>query len=650
MALVNYMGDAPGFMSYSREPRLDVTNIPQRTKPVQSKPATEDFDFDAKGNPGDKQRVYDQEKEFNSKVQSLYTKYGGEMAWVQSDPEYKKAVAEARWLVYDKDAAEQNEVQTLDRLSQIKNKNSGQHQNDIELATNEHGNLVPKFGSVDGGFGKKGDYVQTVIAEPQLYERQDGTVGINHVQFDNGTGKQEDFHQAVDQIFTDGHIGMNRNAGSVSNKESTTVTEGLDYAASMTTGHSWNDAKNIDQINKGIGYLVKYGFNDSQEYYLKQAFYADVENKKAFKMPKMDEKGDFLKDKKGNILYDNDYYISDADIANPAKNDLLFNLYVKDRITEYAQKFKSEEHNTGNVHEETLRNIDKNSGQVIQKPEELRRFQALVMGLGPAGGEFAKKETYPEYKNGKLVAKKAEDTVVVLTPANFTAGLAQANKAIVGGGMTIKQAASGNEVIIGKKRNKITTELGNMQISEVLEIRQVPTPKPRWDAQEKAWKNYEWVARAKVVADDDAPWKGVKVFDPSDKETGVTDLINNSGLFTWGTWDTQSANDVTLEKGYGGYMSRSEAEAKKYKINGDEGGAMTWDTDEVSYAIIDIPITNMLPELDQYDVGETAERQGEKIVVNATAKKAYEMNAKEQLKQEGEKRAKTPMKGPIKLK
>ena len=92
MALVNYMGDAPGFMSYSREPRLDVTNIPQRAKPVQSTAKQEDFDFDAKGNPGDKQFVYDQQKEFNSKVQSLYSKYGGEMAWVQSDPEYKKDI------------------------------------------------------------------------------------------------------------------------------------------------------------------------------------------------------------------------------------------------------------------------------------------------------------------------------------------------------------------------------------------------------------------------------------------------------------------------------------------------------------------------------------------------------------------------------
>ena len=59
MALVDYMGDAPGFTSYRRRPMMDATRIPQRAQVQAPQYQPKEFDMDLEANPGDK-------KAFNS--------------------------------------------------------------------------------------------------------------------------------------------------------------------------------------------------------------------------------------------------------------------------------------------------------------------------------------------------------------------------------------------------------------------------------------------------------------------------------------------------------------------------------------------------------------------------------------------------------
>lgn len=613
MALVNYMGDAPGFMSYSREPRLDVTNIPQRAKPVQSTAKQEDFDFDAKGNPGDKQFVYDQQKEFNSKVQSLYSKYGGEMAWVQSDPEYKKAIQDTRWAIYDRDAAEQNEIEAVDRDANLRNKESGQHDNDIELTMDETGDLVPKYGSIKTGYATKGDFLHKVISEPQLTERQDGSVGIESVRFDTGTGKQKDFTDFMTTILTDGHIGMNRNAGSLSTSQSQDVKSGLDFATSFAQEKGWDNSDNIQQINDATDYLLKYGFNDSEEYYLKQAFYKNAKDQREFKMPKLDEKGNIVKDAKGKAIIEK-VFATDADLADPNKRKMLFNYYVQDQVIDFAEKFKQKSREASASTSTTTRNIDPNTGQVIEDPS-LRRWESVVQGFGPAGPGFVKTETYPgTIVGGKLVGK--EHDLVVYDASNFAPGIEQAKQAIIG--KSLGDIDNSGVVNIGKKWQSLHPSLKGMQISDVQSVRQVPS---------KTGKGVDWVARVLVVADNDETFKATKYWDP--EEGKAKDMFTGT-IF-------QDISDYADEHKFGGYMLKSDVKNKGYKINGDSEETSWRDMadDEVSYMWVDVPVDNQMLGWDQYGVGETRKAEGEDIEIGANVSGVNQQKQKASLKLTG---------------
>lgn len=618
MALVNYMGDAPGFMSYRRQPSKDMTGIPQRATPAQKEFKQEDFEFDAKGNPGDKQFVYDQQKEFNSGLQSLFNEYGGEMDWVVSDPRYQQLTAQSRWAIYDKDAAEQNEVTSRDREKDLNTPNSGHSGNDIEMIRQPDGSYVPRYGAVKkGGFASKEEVLQQVIQEPQLYQREDGSVGVQYVDFDNGVGSEKDFNEFVTNILVDGHVGMTRGAGSLSQTQNQEVTEGMNYAVDVFTKNGYDNSSNYQQIEDGVNYLLSYGMSDQQEYYLWNSFYKDVAKQKSFKMPKTDENGEILKDKNGKAVMQ-DIYVSDEDINDLAKRKVLFNIYAQDRIMSYSKKFKEKSTSTTRESKYDYKNIDPRTGQVIEDPN-LRRWESVVMGYGPAGEGFTKTESYPVFKGGKLVGK--EHDLVVYDASNFAPGMEQAKQHLVG--KTIGSVDNTGFVQVGKKWQSIPEAYKGFQISDVQSVRQVPA---------KSGKGVEWVARVLVVSDDDQEWKGFKVWNP---ESGKTEDAFGS---YWGGVDF--ANQYAEQQGYAGYMSRSDANNKGYKISGDRAGDLfDSETNEVSFMYIDVPITNSMIQLDQYGVGEKREAEGESIEIGANVKGVTNATNKNTVKANGKGRS-----------
>lgn len=626
MALVNYMGDAPGFMSYRRTPQKNLTVIPQRTG-AGSKPGElkkDNFDFEAKGNPGDRQFVYDQQKEFNDGLQSLYNQYGGEMDWVTSDPKYKQIVNNSRWAIYDMDAAEQNEVTSRDREKALNDQNSGHHATDLELVRTPDGDFVPKHGSIkQGGFASKEEVLQQVITEPQLTQRQDGSVGLQYVDFDNGVGSEKEFNAFADKIFTDGNIGLTRGAGSMSSTQNQEVNAGMNYAVNFFTKNGYDNSSNYKQIEDGVNYLLAYGMNDNQEYFLWNSFYKDVAKQKAFKMPKTDEEGNILKDKNGKAMME-DVYVKDEDLQDPSRRKVLFNTYVQDRILDYSKKFKTKSTETDHQVRRGSRNIDPRTGQVIED-QSLRRWESVVQGYGPAGEGFTKKETYPNQWIGKELHGKEHD-LRVYDNSNFTPGISQANKAL--GGKTLGEIDNTGYVMIGKKWQKLNPTLKNMQLSEVQSVREVPA---------KDGKGTQWVARVAVVADDDTDFGDAKVWNAETNK--VEPLIESFTML----WSDQSINEYGGAAGYGGYISREDAKNKGYVVNGDEGGDGFFDfdlgNDEVTITYIDVPVDNQMLTWDQFDVGESRESGGEQIEIGANVKGVQKQQMKNQIKAKGKGKA-----------
>lgn len=610
MALVDFMGDAPAFMSYRRQPSLDLTNLPERKAPVKPEYQSEDFKFDVKGNPGDKQFVYDQQQSYNSELKNLYNQYGGEMDWVVTDPKYKQIANQNRWAVYDQQVAEQNKVDTDNRLNDFRSKESGQKQTDIELEFDPATGLArPKLGNTKSGFGTKGDYTNYVISTPQAKEREDGTVGLEKVNFDLGTGSFDDFHSTMNKMFTDG-LGLNKQGGYSSNQQKQAVTEGLDFAVESYTKQGGSNLSNYAQLNDAVDYLMKYGFNDNENYYLWNSFYQDVQSGKSFKMPKMDEKGEIKKDAKGNVEYDQ-VYLDDASINDDAALKTAFNIYVHNRIVDYSEKFRRKETEQFSESSSSTKNFDPRTGQPIVD-ETMPRWASVVANEGPAGPEFSKTETYPG-KDGKT----KEHQVIVYNQSNFGTGIEQANKDLMN--KTIGSISWTGDAFIGKAYQKLDPAIAGMKISKVGSVRQVPNPDG---------KGVIWVARTLVVADDDSDFGDTKFWNPR------TNKKENISGATWGIWDwnSQDAEGTSIVT-----IPRADAEKAGYFINGDEGYGWSDAGDhDVKGIWIDVPINeNKMLSWDEYNVGESARKGSEQIQVGAASMSHDQYRARENVKKQG---------------
>jgi hypothetical protein len=638
MALVDYMGDAPGFMSYRRQPTKNMTAIPQRQVPAQKEFKQEDYDIKAEGLPGDKQVVYNQQKSFNDGLKSLYNQYGGEMDWVTSDPRYKELVKSQAYAVYSADAAVHNEENVKARKTKLNDENSGHHGSDLELVRNQDGTMSPKIGGLESGYLNKEQFVQHVSENPNYKEMPDGSLGIGYVDFDESVGSGKAFHEMLDGVYKGGALGVTRNARSLSETENTKVTEGMNFAVNHFVKHGRDYSANFDQLQDATDYLLRYGMNESQETFLWQSFFKDAQKGREFNMPKLDENGKVVT-KDGQMVMDK-IYPTDADLNDPAKKKVLFNVYVQDRIIDYSKKFKTSSSERDDQERFGYQNFDPGTGQPIVN-QQLPWWANVQSGQGPAGEGFKKKETYPTSSTSAYSPslsgnpEKLEGDVIVYNRSNTSSQyMDQAEKSLIGN--TLGEISDGGHFFVGKHRQPLGG-LKDVTISKVKDIRQVPSGKMVKDPKTgKMVPGTTWAARVFIAADDDSD-----LFDNLEYWDGADGSIKP--IATEGFFGTDYNDEQAQHMGYIVEMDRSIAESDKLIINGDEGSSLGGGSllgggsGKVKGIWADIPVSGYtMAGFDQAGRPESQKWRSEKIQVGASQKAHAIHNAQNQRSQYGQ--------------
>jgi len=601
MALVNYMGNAPGFMSYNRQRAKSPLGMVDPYKPAQQAPPLKELGDDFDGNPGDKQWLYDRNEAFNSGLTSLYNEYGGEMDWVTTDPRYKQLVAADRNFVKNQEAAIQNKQNTTKRKDILNSMGSGQADSDYEL-TYVNGAWIPKkaFIGEDGevDFSTKGDYLQDVVWKPQEVQHEDGSGGIGHTQFDYGTGNENDFNALVGAFLTD----TGDHSWARSNTQSSSINNDIVNAGrSELHKRASSGSSNWEQINDATDYLVQYGFDTNHEYFIAQEMVRDFKKKQSFKIPKTDESGNVVYNKKTNRPELENYRMTEEDLSSPDRMKFLTQFYVQDRVEKYAKKYLQTDSKSETVDDLALDNINPATGLPIEDPSK-RRWQAITANEGPKGPGFT--ETFTEYgynKDGVMVA--TETTGEVYNKSNLPQGMDQAESAIVG--QTLGKVAPDGRVKIGGMWTTIPQKYRDeLTMTDLKDVRRVKGEKGQGD---------QWVARTFVIVDEDAAvLEDIKWYDATAKTA-------KKGL-TYSTFDISSQEDAALNQGIMREVSDSEIETKGWTKSqmSDVGWDISTESNDIGFWM-DVPVNNQIITWDQQAVGEGRAKEGEQIEVGGRA-------------------------------
>ena len=602
MALVNYMGNAPGFMSYNRQRAKTPLGIVDPYKPAQQAPPLKKLGDDYDANPGDKQQLYDWNESFNSGLSSLYKEYGGEMDWVTTDPRYKQLVAADKNFVKNLEAGSQNKQNTTKRKDILNSMGSGQADADFEMIFVD-GSWIAKSVNVDADgtvdIKTKGNYLQDVIWNPQLVRHEDGSVGIGHTQFDYGTGNENDFNALVGAFLTD--TGDHSWATSTTNKfdiNNDIVGAGKSELHKKVRGGS----SNWMQINDAIDYFVQYGLDTNHEYFIAQEMTRDFKNKKSFKIPKADAEGNIVYNKKTNRPELENYTMTADDISSPDRMKFLTQFYVQDRVEKYAKKYLKTDSNREDVDEYGFDNIDPKTGKPIEDPSK-RRFQSILAGEGPKGPGFT--DSYTEYswnKDGVMVS--SETTGEVFNKSNLPQGMEQAESVILN--QSLGKLAPDGRVKIGGMWSTIPAQyLDQMVVSDLQDIRLVKGEKGQGD---------RWVARSLVIVDEDSDVLGE--LDWYDATAQTTKKGLNYEILGVSKLEPAAENQKIIRK-----VGADEQETKGWIRS--EMNDYSWDLWFESMdvgIVIDVDVTNQMDTWDQENVEAGREKEGEQIEVGGRAR------------------------------
>ena len=600
MALVNYMGNAPGFMSYNRQRSKTALGMVDPYKPAKQAAPLKELGDDFAGNPGDKQWLYDRNEAFNSGLTSLYNEYGGEMDWVTTDPRYKQLVAADKNFISNQEAAIQNKENTTKRKKDLSTMGSGQADADFEMIFVD-GAWIPKKIDVDGE-GKpqiktKGDYLQETIWNPQEVEYDDGSIGIGHTQYDYGTGNENDWNALVGAFLTDtgDHSWARSNTQSSSINNDVVNAGRAELHKRASSGES-----NWEQINDATDYLVQYGFDTNHEYFIAQEMTRDFANGRSFKKPRTDEEGNIVYDKKTGRPKMENYYMTQEDISNPDRVKFLTQFYVQDRVEKYAKKYLKTSSESETVDDVALDNIDPKTGLPIEDPSK-RRWEAITgWDDRPTGAGFT--DSFTEYtKNEDGVIVPTTTTGEIYNDSNLPQGMDQAREALVGSSIASQLGQGNTRVKVGGKWVTIPeSTLQELVIADVQDVRYV---KGRGG-------DMELVARSFVFFDEDTEHiDNIPFYNATTRDM---DVVGNSSV---GYTGIASMNDAAENQGIIKSVSSAESEKyKDYKSFGDEG----WDisTESNDYGVwIDVPVNNQAITWDQQAVGERRASEGEQIEV-----------------------------------
>lgn len=590
MSLTDYMGDAPGFMSYQRQRRTDGIKVPERAKPAREAAPLREFDLKFEGNPGDKQELYDRNKAFNSTMLGLYNEYGGEMDWVRTDDRYKQAVNNNAMFVRDQQAAKQNKVNTDNRLNKLNDMNSGQANSDYELSYEDGMFVAKKFGNKNN-IETKGDYVQDVIWNPQLIKNEDGTTSIHHTQFDYGSGTENDMIDLLSKVFS----GLGANEWGNDTTKSTDMSQkgldGIEYKVKGLTQRGVDHKDNYNQVNDSVNFLINYGFDETHRYFLSQKMMHDYESKKSFRSPKFNEDGTVELDKNGNPILEQ-RYLTKEDVSDPNKMRLLFSYYAQDYITEFSKKYYDKKHKTSSNDDDVYKNMmpDEYGGVGMIEPERnLERWEARMMNLGPKDPEYQKNNTvWVSDGKGGFKAKTLPNEYY--DDGNDPQGMEQVRAAIKN--KTIGSVSNG-EIMVGGLWQKVDAEdFKGLSIGDVKSVKKVLS---------KDGKSFEYVADVDIaIHEDENDFDDLKVWDPYQRKK--VPIVNS-------TFGIDYLEGMASE-GYGVVKWQSKTDLKDKGINvNDNYDHYGYDSEMAKVVRVSVPIKSLIDNLDQYKVGQSQENK-----------------------------------------
>jgi hypothetical protein len=606
MALVNYMGNAPGFMSYQRQRSTQPLTMPGKYKRTQTGPAASAGEYDF--NPGDTQWLTDSESAFNTGIQQLYSEYGGEMDWVKADPRYRQLVATQKNNPYNVRSATRNQEETNLREETLNATGNGQQHSDYELqyidgawmmknyiGRNSEGKLVGQT---------KGEYLNEVISTPQLTQHSDGSLGLGVVDFDKNSANEARFNSLVGAFLTDtGDHSWARADTKKQDLDPELVGKYQNYYKLARSG-----ASNWEQLNDATQYLIEYGFDTEHEYFLAQEMHRDYINGRSFKMPKVDENGDIVRDKKTGRPKLERYTMTEEDMTDPSRVKFLSQFYMQDRIEKYAKKYLKTASTRDEVTGWQDKGRDPRTGKPLVDPH-LAFWQNVARNEGPIGKGYSTKVTDHywnadgELVSGDVVQSKENPFSVIYNDGNAGVYMDRAREELVGSKLS-DLVKDGKVNVDG-----YWTELDAKWLDELI-VADVGDVTLRRGADGKN----TWVGGLKFVVDEDTPLMetGFNFYDATENEVKKS---------SYQAWTGRTKHEAAAEnQGILRTISDEEVTNAGYIVSGMTGTGWDLAGESDDYLLeFGVDVTTLMPMFDQHGVGESERAKSDKAFVGAMA-------------------------------
>jgi len=583
MALVNYMGDAPGTMAYQRARARQPLGFTRYKKPQDAMPNMPDLEVE--GLPGDGQWMYQNQLNYQTGLKSLYSQYGGEMDWVQADPKYRQLAGTQNYYAYNKQALTRNLELTKARDIALRTYGSGQQQGQYELKDVGGGNYMMKQWNQDES-GKitgttKKEYLEQRVNNPNLGYHTDGTVGLMPIDYDEGTGDMDKFNAMMNSYFSD--RGINSKAWDNISKFSQDNTQSLGYGLGELHQNGGLTADNYQQVKAAVDYVRKYGLDENHEYFLRQEMFDAYHRNRSFLMPKLNDDGSYYRDANGQLVLENRKFTFD-ELNDPDKIQVAEEFYFASRVGDYAEKLKQKKTESKKRDEYVYQNIDPQTGQVIQDPSQFM-YSNISQGAGPETDQVGVNNYTEsgEYVNGKEIILKDPYKTDQYNWQNFGPYLQQFQDAFVkpDGTTTMYDLAQNGQLNLDGLWSEYTAdELKRMRVVGVNNLTLMNGDEWTTDQFGNRVKKQEWVANWKVLIneDDDLVENGrLMAFDGTEGVGEIRPIISGnlsegedfaSHLINWRLQDE-------VEGSYGITLPREGLEYKREWLEINLGSNMT---------------------------------------------------------------------------
>jgi len=379
MALVDYMGDAPGFMSYSRQPLTGFSHLPTFKAPPKAPSISPDLKSeDDKGLSGDAEFYSNTQKSFEQGISELSKKYGGELnAFALSSPEYKELVKKQQHDVYSKQSLRNNEIKKKQYDSDLLASTNGQHADDIALEWNESIKdytdkqfKIPdgKGGYVTSGPLTKKQYSDLSESKPNIdYVDKEGNLAIVPIEYDYGKGDAETTINEVNNMLT--NTGFKKTGGGKDDTIRVSINGVTDQQL-----RNWSDGHHMDNFDaiNGLSKFIneKGGLSKDSKYFLAQNFRNKISDpvNGGYEYFEFDEQGKPVPQKGGG--HKRRHYTQEEIDSNPMLKNMMQKEFQVNFVQDYLTTKKTLDTygKRGSVFENLDRSGQRTGG--VDKPED----------------------------------------------------------------------------------------------------------------------------------------------------------------------------------------------------------------------------------------------------------------------------------------